>query len=249
MQGPTVTGTATPEATQADVSEDTPNAEGTLPAGQPANAGGYSLQYVNEKIQDRLARERQKHKKELEESTRAAIEAWRAEHGLDDEALEKLSRTDESGKELRSLRGQMTRLQNEQKQRDDRIAALLAVVNKTKISDAVYKAAMGKAVDPEDVMLRLHPRLRLTDDFDVAIVDEHGSEIHGKTIDQLVDDLLAAKPHLALPKARPGGSGGFVSHDNAEAAPATSGEKLTPEQRRAAIAEGMRRGLFGGGAG
>ena len=92
----------------------------------------------------------------------------------------------------------------------DKIAALEAKTakNARQIRSAALRSAAAISVDPPEVEERLAKFVTITDDGATEVVDEQGrlrySASGPMTVDELVGELLAAKPFLAKSTARDG---------------------------------------------
>lgn len=133
------------------------------------------------------------------------IEAWRDEQGLDDDTVAKVSGLDDTQREMRGMKSQLGKAEKELiklRESESKIKAMLKTnVTKTK----VLSIAAEKSRDPESVWLHIAPRLDLDmDTLETVIRDENGDRDHDATVEALVTDLLASKPHLEAPTGHSG---------------------------------------------
>ena len=69
-------------------------------------------------------------------------------------------------------------------------------------------AAAHGAYDPEDVVVRIMPRITVDDEGQVHVSDAPGGTVQdGVSLESVVSDLLASKPHLAKPAGSGAGAG------------------------------------------
>jgi hypothetical protein len=211
------------------------NPEGTQPGDAP-NAGtgkSYSQADLDRLVGERLNREKSKTTKQVEQARAEAVQAWREENGLDDDALELWKKRDESQSAARAQKSQLTKAQNEAESWKKKHDNVFSKLDSTLRSEAILRAATGKSHAPQDVVLHLLPRVKVLEDFSIAVVDDKG-EPSGKDIETAVADLLEQKPYLALPT---GNHNGVGSHGSETPIPASAGKELwrTPAGRVAIL--------------
>jgi hypothetical protein len=151
---------------------------------------------VNRMVSERLARQKETFEKRLAEERQSAVDAWREERGLSDDALSKLGTVDEEKltlkRELAKARGDLTKLSATHESARAKLLGLM--VDETIMKVAAPKAANG---DPEPILAMLRGRMRVDESTWSAYVADENGEPCGMSVDDLVSDLLAKKPQLA----------------------------------------------------
>lgn len=185
-------------------------------SGNPSpNAGLYTKDAVDKIVQERLVRERLTTKKTFDEKVaserEAAVNSWRAENGLDDDAAleqwkhraEAQSKEAQLSLKAKNLERETASLRAELATEKKARATERAILEKTLTHDRIMKIASAKSNAPDIVAEILVKRLRLDGDNNAFVAGEDG-EPTGETIEQLVDKLLADRPMLMKPAGSPG---------------------------------------------
>jgi hypothetical protein len=160
---------------------------------------------INRIVESRLSKYKAKVDKDKATLAEDAVSTWRDEMGIDDDALSKITKHDDVTKEMRAIKSEATKAKNELAKTQEELKRTVGVLEDTKTREAVFSAAAGKARDPEAVFALLRPKLKFdVEALDVTILGDDGEPAHGKTIPQSIDELLAAKPFLAMPTGNPG---------------------------------------------
>jgi predicted metal-dependent hydrolase len=223
---------------QAGTSTET-ETQGAQTGGASATSGPRVItqEDVNRTVSERLARQKETFEKKLAEAQQAAVDAWREERGLSDDALAKLGTVDEEKlalkRELAKARGDLTKLSATHESARAKLLGLM--VDETIMKVAAPKAANG---DPEPILAMLRGRMKVDESTWSAYVADEKGEPSGMSVDDLVSELLARKPQLAAatghygsgssPARKPGGRPAEQSAD-------------TPESRMAMLSK-----VFGG---
>lgn len=194
--------------------------EGTQPPADAGNAGGqqptvktYTQEEVNRITSERAAREKAKLPQLVKEEAAKAINAWREENGLTDEALSKLHGADKATSDLLAAQREAARLKKENESLQSRFEKAHGLLVGDRTRAAVLAEAASVSVDPESVYLHVKDRLKVEDDYTVTVLGDDGQPAHGSSIADLVGNLLKKKVHLAKPTgqqgsgSRPGGGG------------------------------------------
>jgi len=165
---------------------------------------------VQAAITERMARETSTRTKRELTAKDSAIAAFREEHGLDDERLEKLSGADAVGAELSTAR-----LALQARDRDLEAATQAAngsrvahhtLVKRLAIDSAARKSSAIEKALPHIASL-LGARVAVTDDGKVEVLDEQGQPQHGATVDTFVAEFLSANDHFVAASTVGGGGG------------------------------------------
>jgi hypothetical protein len=181
--------------------------DGTQPGGEPkADGKTFSQADLDRLVGERIGKERAKTAKLVEQAAADAVNAWRAENGLDDEALELWKKRDEAAASTRAQKAELTRSKNEAEALRKKHEATAAKLDSTLRSEAILRAATGKSHAPQDVVMHLLPRVKMLEDFSVVVVDEKG-EPTSKDIETAVKELLEQKPYLAVAAGNFNGAG------------------------------------------
>jgi hypothetical protein len=219
--------------------ENTPTDAGNQdPTPVAADTGKFTQEQVDRMVKDRLARQDKKWQGKVDQAVSGALESFRDEHGLSEEVLTKLGDGDKTKSEMRKLKGEATKARNESEEWKGKYEKLYSRYSDAVTRDAVLQEAQGKVVDGGlgDVWLNLKDNLRIDDgDYSAYTVDSKG-EPSGKTVGDLVSDLLTKKPYLAKPL---GGNGAGSRVANPGAAPA-EGSSTSDTQH---IAQTLRKGF------
>lgn len=133
------------------------------------------------------------------------IEAWREEQGLDDETVAKVSNLDDTQREMRALKSKLGKVEKEANALRESEAKVKTMLRENITKTKVLSVAAEKSRDPESVWLHIAPRLDMDmDTLEPVILDSNGDRDHDATVEALVSDLLASKPHLEAPTGKPG---------------------------------------------
>jgi hypothetical protein len=185
--------------------------EGTQPGGSPSNAGEqngkvktYTQEEVNRLIEDRLSRAKTSAEKRTEKAQQEAVARWRDEHGLTDEAIQRLQGEDKATSDLRRIAKEKADLEKRHADLENRFGLAHARLVNDVTRAAVIAEAAKKSVDPESVYLHLKDRLKVEDDYSVTILGPDGEPAHGSEISDIVQELLNQKPFLARPTGEDG---------------------------------------------
>jgi len=186
------------------------NPGGDTPAPSTVDSGKLTQAEVDDRIKDRLARERTIFESKQAAAIADGIQAWREEQGIDDDLLARLDtqreQQDETSKELRALKGLKTKLDREHEALKTKHGDVSKRLHGVLTRDAVYREAATVSVDPEQVWMNLRTRLRVNEDHEVEVLDERG-EVSTGDIKTMVTNLLSEKPFLAKPTSISAGAG------------------------------------------
>ncbi len=223
--------------------------DGTTDTQSPGDEKTYTQQEMDSIIQKRLDRERasaaKRHDGKLSSAAADAVQQWRDEQGLDDDALEKFAGMDKAGAEARTMKGQLTKATKAaDRLRGERDAAR-DVATRMLTRDAVISEAAKVANDPEDIWLRMQSRIRVADDYSgVELLDLNG-DLSDETMADAVKGILEKSPHLAKPTGA-AGSGGRPSVTGPSNGNPKQGQKMSRADRLSALSQArdtlMRRG-------
>jgi uncharacterized membrane protein YkvA (DUF1232 family) len=175
---------------------------------------------------------------QFETVKQSAIETFREELGLTDEAIEQLKNRDQTVAEKRKLERELKRLSDEAAQWKAQAETKSQRLRRHLAESEILKAAAGKAVDPMDIVLRLQPQIGFDDDDRPLLLDEHG-EPSSKGLADAVSDILSTHKHLALPTITATGGG---SRPGSGLAPPSGVDLSTSQGRLAAISKAIADG-------
>lgn len=174
-------------------------------SGEPTDGGGiqsgaakFTQEQFDRALTERLSRQERAFEKKIADAQQAAIESFRAERGLDDDALAKLGTVDG---ELSTMKREYNKLKTSHSQVESKAEKMRSVLMQKLVDEAVLKAAAPKAAngDPEPILalLKQQGKIRVSEeDWSAYVADDKG-EPSGMTIDDLVSELLVRKPQLA----------------------------------------------------
>ena len=164
-----------------------------------------------------------------------AIQEYREEIGLTDEAIAGLPQQPEVERNLRaekSLHGKSIKkvqtLESENQTLRDALQEIVA-------RDAVFKQAAGVAADPNDVWLRLSSRMSVSPDGINPVLRDSSGTVIADTAAEVaealpgeIEKILSASPHLAAPNGVEG-SGSAPQRAAAPTVTATAPDRATPQ--------------------
>jgi len=165
-----------------------------------------------------------------------AIQEYRDEIGLTDEAIAGLPQQPEVERNLRaekSLHGKSIKkvqtLESENATLRDALRGIVA-------RDAVFKKAAGVAADPNDVWLRLSPRMGVSPDGINPVLRDSSGTVIADTAAEVaealpgeIEKILAASPHLAAPNGIAEGSGSAPQRAAAATVAPIALDRATPQ--------------------
>jgi hypothetical protein len=159
-------------------------------------------------VQKRLAAERAKFERSQSDLVANALAEFRAEHGLDDEVLAKVAKSDQTAAEIRKLKAANTRLQNQLETAETMLSNRTQKLTETLTSSALMKVATKESPYPDQVWLNLKDSLGYDENYNVFVKDAEGNP-SDTTINDLVKNFLTEHSYLAnpLPIGKGGGSG------------------------------------------
>jgi hypothetical protein len=216
------------------------------------DSGEPELKYTQEQYQAGMdaiiARERGKLERETARQAKTFHAEWLKTNGVsEEEALDLfakrevvLASAEEAQTELVKLKRQFATVETERDAALSERDRYQGLHRGKLVNDAVMTAAVsGNARHPDQVIKLVSDRVRLNEDDQVEVLDEHGEPAHGVTVDQMVHGYLAEYPNLVKSSAGEGGSGG---RPTSGAQGSSNGEAnwATPEGKRAGL-----RALFG----
>lgn len=163
-----------------------------------SGAAKFTQEHLDRAINERLSRQERAFEKKLAEAQQAAVDAFRDERGLSDDAIAKLSTGDE---EKLGMKRELAKLKGLHTQNESKAEKMRSVLMSKLVDEAVLKAAAPKAAngDPEPIlaMLKQQGKIRVSEEDWTAYVADDKGEPSGRTIEDLVDELLTRKPQLA----------------------------------------------------
>lgn len=172
---------------------------------------------VSEAIGARFGKEKSQSERKQRQAADDAVQAFRDEHGLDDDALERLQ---SQQSELTVLKREHSKLQREHEERSKALDASESWRRNRLVDDALDQAFDGfrekhghRVIDSAraDMRLVLRNQLRVEDDGTVVPLKD-GQPLHGKPVGDWVADQLQGRKHVLEPTttggagSRPGGS-------------------------------------------
>lgn len=216
------------------------------PAGEATQSPKTADRTFTQADLDRLiGKKTAKHAEQLEEmkskASRAALEAVAERLGVDVEDLDEVAKkVREVGgvDEMKQLKRRLDRAEKALAEREAALGAISAKERKAAVQSAVFKAAQEAGCrDPE----ALHALI--VSKYELEVSDAGVNVKDGESLDKLVKDILAAKPHLQAPAPSTGaGSRPAISPSS----PGNGNPLLTREGRIAALASsGIGELLFG----
>ena len=136
--------------------------------------------------------------KKMDSAIPDAIEAWRDEQGLTDEAIAKLTGSDEQATALRKSQAQLKKFERERSGLEDvseaRAKKLEGILGKQAVITAAVAAG---AKDPDDIWAMCKRSVQVNrEEWTAEVIDKSG-EVQDQTIGDLVSGLLTDKPYLA----------------------------------------------------
>tara|TARA_Y100000310_G_scaffold295741_1_gene327378 strand:- start:3558 stop:4379 length:822 start_codon:yes stop_codon:yes gene_type:complete len=171
----------------------------------------------------------------IEAARTAAVEEYRSELGLTEEVIAALPQQPEVERALRAEKSahgksakRVTTLEAENQTLRTALEGIVA-------RDAVFSAASSKARDPHDIWLRLAPRMGISPDGINPVLRDSSGTTLADTADEvaealpgIIDEILAAAPHLAAPTGAEG-SGSSPQRSEAAAVQTQEPDRTTPQ--------------------
>ena len=171
---------------------------------------------VNKTVQERLARERKasdaKRQADLDAHAAAAVEAYRDENGLTDDALDKFAQMDKAALEVRTHKGKATKAEKALEALQSKYDTASKILRENLVSKAIIEAAAPLANKPSEIATLLSHRIFVDEEtWKVQVLDDNGDP-SGESIDDAVKGYLEQNDHHMRPVGGRG-AGSFVSPD------------------------------------
>lgn len=224
---------------QTDDSTSTSDDDASDPEGSGTSEAGIPQEQVNAIVQDRLEREREKFREELQEAGFDSLEEAKELREKVEERREQELKEKEKYQEL--LEKKKQEWQEELAEKEQRLQQLKHERRQEKVNSRLLSAAQKKgAIDAEQVARLVDDQVDVDEDGNVYVVDGEGGprlDDDGNRMDpeQLVEEFLSENEHFR--EAASGrGAGGQSPPDNE--APARG--DLSPEQIKEMSPDEMR---------